>query len=299
MKKFFSVLLCLLLAVSAALCGCGDGSSQSSTAAEKTPLTIDSEKNYKYTTREIWCENNGNKIYGIAYIPDTGHTVPLMITCHGLGTNHESGIGYAKHYAEKGIAAYCFDFCGGTKSSDINKSDGKSTDMSVMTEVTDLEAVINTARTWDFVDSGRIFLQGGSMGGLVSAITGLRQQNKVAGLILLYPAFGIYNFIRYAYPSYDDINGTMEIVDDMVVGEAFFRDLWNYDAMEHIKDFKKPVFIIQGTDDGIVKPEMTEKASKLYPDCEYKTIDGAGHGFGGDDLDKAADYALEFLYKNC
>ena len=296
--KNLSILLSLLIVLSAVLCGCGGGSSQSSTV-EKTPLTIDSEKKYKYTTREIWCDNNGKKIYGVAYIPETEHTVPLVISSHGLGTNHESGIGYAKHYAEKGIATYCFDFCGGTKSTDTNKSDGKSTDMSVMTEVSDLEAVINAAQTWDFVDTERIFLQGGSMGGLVSAITGLKQQDKVAGLILLYPAFGIYNFIHYAYSSPDDINGTMEIVDDMVVGEAFFRDLWDYDAMEHIKDFKKPVIIIQGSDDDIVKPEMSENASKLYPDCEYKVIDGAGHGFGGNDLDQAADYALEFLYKHC
>ena len=102
----------------------------------------------------------------------------------------------------------------------------------------------------------------------------------------------------YAYNSPDDISGTMEIVDGMTVGEAFFRDLWDYDAMEHIKDFKKPVIIIQGSDDDIVKPEMSEKASKLYPDCEYKVIDGAGHGFGGKELDQAAEYALEFLFKN-
>lgn len=300
MKKLSSILLALLVVLSAALCGCGNGENQISaeSAKEETTLTVDREKSYKYNTREIWCDNNGNKIYGIAYIPETDQKCPLVITCHGLGTNHESGVGYAEHYAEKGIAAYCFDFCGGTKSGDTNKSDGKSTDMSVMTEVSDLEAIINTAQTWDFVDSSRIFLQGGSMGGLVSAITGLKQQDKVAGLILLYPAFGIYNFIHYAYKSPDEISGTMEIVDGMTVGEAFFRDLWDYDAMEHIKDFKKPVIIIQGSDDDIVKPEMSEKASKLYPDCEYKVIDGAGHGFGGKELDQAAEYALEFLFKN-
>lgn len=303
MKKLLSVLLSALIISATLLCGCSaDNQSSSGTtksAEEKSPIKLDSTKSYSYNTREIWCENNGNKIYGVAYIPDTDEKVPLVITCHGLGTNHEAGIGYAKHYAEKGIAAYTFDFCGGTKSTDTNKSDGKSTDMSVMTEVSDLEAVLNTALTWDFVDKDRVFFQGGSMGGLVSSIAGLRQQGKIAGLILLYPAFGIYNFIHYAYSSYDSISGTMEIVSDMVIGEAFAKDLWDYDVKEHLAEFTKPVIIIQGTEDDIVLPETAEQAAGLYPDCELKMIEGAGHGFGGEELDQAANYALEYLYKNC
>ena len=252
-----------------------------------------------YTQREIWLENEGQRIYGIAYIPDTNKKCPLVITCHGLGTNHEAGIGYAEHYAKIGVAAYTFDFCGGTKSSDTNKSDGKSTDMSVMTESADLEAVFNTAQTWDFVDTSRIFFQGGSQGGLVSAITGVRLKDKIAGMILLYPAFGMYDFVHRAYPSYESISGTMEIVNDMVIGEAFGKDLWNYDVREHLSEFTKPVIIIQGTEDNIVLPSVTEQAAKLIPNCEMKLINGAGHGFGGAELDEAANYAMEYLYKNC
>lgn len=295
----FAIIICLSL-----LCGCSQNAAQSKSgasqsAAEKEPITLEKGKTYKYYTKEIWCDNNGKKIYGVAYIPDTDKKVPLVITCHGLGTNHEAGIGYAKHYAENGIAAYTFDFCGGTKSTDTNKSDGKSTEMSVMTESADLEAVFNSALSWDFVDSKRVFFQGGSQGGLVSAITGIRLQDKIAGLILLYPAFGMYDFIHYAYPSYDAISGTMEIVNDMVIGEAFAKDLWDYDVRQHLAEFKKPVIIIQGTEDDIVRPDTAKQAAGLYPDCELKMIDGAGHGFGGEELDEAASYALEYLYKHC
>lgn len=304
MRKITAITVSAIIICLSVLCGCSQNNSQSQSettqaAAKKEPLTLEKGKTYKYYTKEIWCENNGKKIYGVAYIPDTDKKSPLVITCHGLGTNHESGIGYAKHYAENGIATYTFDFCGGTKSSDTNKSDGKSTEMSVMTESADLEAVLNSALSWDFVDSKRVFFQGGSQGGLVSAITGIRLQNKIAGLILLYPAFGMYDFIHYAYPSYDSISGTMEIVNDMVIGEAFAKDLWDYDVRQHLAEFKKPVIIIQGTEDDIVLPSVTEQAAKLIPNCEYKTIDGAGHGFGGEDLDKAAEYALDYLFKHC
>lgn len=304
MRKITAITVSAIIICLSLLCGCSQNNSQSQSettqaAAEKEPLTLEKGKTYKYYTKEIWCENNGKKIYGVAYIPDTDKKTPLVITCHGLGTNHESGIGYAKHYAENGIATYTFDFCGGTKSSDTNKSDGKSTEMSVMTESADLEAVLNSAVSWDFVDSKRVFFQGGSQGGLVSAITGVRLKDKIAGMILLYPAFGMYDFVHRAYASYDSISGTMEIVNDMVIGEAFGKDLWNYDVREHLHEFTKPVIIIQGTEDDIVLPSVTEQAAKLIPNCEYKTIDGAGHGFGGKDLDKAAEYALEYLYKHC
>ena len=307
MKKITAVIIAAVMLISAFLCGCSgskEESSQAQPSAEasseaKTALKLENGKTYKYTSREIWCENNGKKIYGVAYIPDTDQKVPLVIACHGLGTNHESGIGYAEHYAKFGVATYTFDFCGGTKSSDTNKSDGKSTDMSVMTESADLEAIFNTAQTWDFVDTNRIFFQGGSQGGLVSAITGVRLKDKIAGMILLYPAFGMYDFVHRAYPSYESISGTMEIVNDMVIGEAFGKDLWNYDVREHLSEFTKPVIIIQGSEDSIVRPEMTEQAAKLIPNCEYKIVDGAGHGFGGAELDEAAGYAMEYLYKNC
>ena len=290
MKKITAIILSALFICTSLLCGCSSEESKpqsssaeaSSTVKEKEALALEKGTTYTFKTKEIWCENNGNKIYGIAYIPDTNKKCPLVITCHGLGTNHEAGIGY-----------------GGTKSSDTNKSDGKSTDMSVMTESSDLEAVFNTAQTWDFVDTSRIFFQGGSQGGLVSAITGVRLKDKIAGMILLYPAFGMYDFVHRAYPSYESISGTMEIVSDMVIGEAFGKDLWNYDVREHLSEFTKPVIIIQGTEDSIVLPSVTEQAAKLIPNCEMKLINGAGHGFGGAELDEAADYAMEYLYKNC
>ncbi len=32
---------------------------------------MDTGKKYSYRTEEIWCDNNGKQIYGIAYIPNT------------------------------------------------------------------------------------------------------------------------------------------------------------------------------------------------------------------------------------
>ena len=52
---------------------------------------------------------------------------------------------YAKAMAEMGYVSYCFDFCGGCVIK--GKSDGSTTEMSVLTEVKDLEAVIRYAQS--------------------------------------------------------------------------------------------------------------------------------------------------------
>ena len=60
--------------------------------------------------------------------------------------------------------------------------------MSVLTEASDLSAVLDAAKAWPFVDSDKIFLLGGSQGGLVTIITGCERQDELAGMMLMYPA---------------------------------------------------------------------------------------------------------------
>ena len=115
-----------------------------------------------YRTEEIWCQNGAGSIYGIAYIPDTNSKVPLVIFSHELGNNHESGIRYAERLAQNGYAAYVFDFRGGSAPGTQNRSSGTSHEMSVLTEASDLEAVLKGAKSGGFAESGNVFLLGGS-----------------------------------------------------------------------------------------------------------------------------------------
>lgn len=301
MKRLF--ILCLLMVLGTVFQGCSDKkpaspeniSSASGATGASSPVT-DQNKTYDYEVKEIWCKNGGNKIYGQAFIPKTGGKLPLIITSHGLGANYESGASYAKKYAPRGFAVYTFDFCGGSNKNNPNKSDGSNLEMSVMTEVSDLEAVLKTAKTWDFVDTGKIFLQGGSQGGLVSAITGIKHEDEISGLILLYPAFGMYDFVHGFY-DYDNVPEEIEI-SSMTVGKNFVTDLWDYDAREYLPDFEKPVIIIQGGDDDIVLPSSSISANELLPNSEYHEIKGAGHGFSGEKHTEAANLAIDFIFKH-
>ena len=296
MKKSI-ILLAAAMILTAAAAGCKSNaekseSSSASAADQTSAAVIDSDTASDYEVREIYCDNNGKKIYGEAYIPKGGGRFTTVLTSHGLGSNHESGASYAKKYAPKGYAVYTFDFCGGSNTNNENKSDGSPLEMSVMTEVSDLEAVLSAAKSWEFVDPDRIYLQGGSQGGLVSAITGIKHQDEIAGMILLYPAFGMYDLVC----SFDDETLEDEIqVGSMTVGKNFVTDLRDYDVREHLYEFTKPVLVLQGSEDGTVLPEFTEEATKLFPDAEYYVIEGAGHGFSGEHHDEASKRALGFL----
>jgi dienelactone hydrolase len=132
---------------------------------------------YRFNTREIFANNNGKNIFGIVYIPiNAGTKMPTVIYSHGYGGNNSGGRIYAEALAKKGIAVYCFDFCGGGNQS---RSDGKTTDMSVFTEKSDLEAVISMMKAQDFVDSNNLFLMGISQGGMVSAMAAAEQSNAI------------------------------------------------------------------------------------------------------------------------
>ncbi|MDR1735950.1 MAG: alpha/beta hydrolase, partial [Oscillospiraceae bacterium] len=110
-------------------------------AQEKTfEITGNGSQQDRYTVTNLNTERDGLNIYGVSVLP-AGYTegkLPVVIFSHGfLGNNTiQRDIAYA--FAERGIASYCFDFCGGSMTS---KSDGSFYDLSMLTEVEDLHAV--------------------------------------------------------------------------------------------------------------------------------------------------------------
>ena len=245
-----------------------------------------------YSQKEIWLENEGQRIYGIAYIPDTEGKVPLAILSHGLGGSYTSCLAEAEQYATHGIAAYAFDFRGGGGS----RSDGSTTQMSVMTEVSDLEAVLAAARTWNFVDTDRIVLNGFSQGGIVSAITAARHPDEVAGLILDYPAFLVHDAVHEQFASLEDVPDEYYF-NWVYAGRAYAADMWDYDVYGEIGSYTKHVLLMHGDSDTIVPISYAEQAAEIYPDVEYHVIRGAGHGFHGSTFEESMELTFAYLQR--
>ena len=250
-----------------------------------------------YRTEEIWCQNGAGSIYGIAYIPDTNSKVPLVIFSHELGNNHESGVRYAERLAQNGYAAYVFDFRGGSAPGTQNRSSGTSHEMSVLTEASDLEAVLEAAKGWSFVDSGRVFLLGGSQGGLVTIITGSRHQNEIAGMMLMYPALSAKeDHSVNRYHAKDEVPEDVGLFGGwMHVGRNYITDLWDIDFNAMLASYSGKVLLLHGDRDGTVPLSWSEDAARIIPDCEFHVISGGGHEFFGQPFEEALAYILSYL----
>ena len=103
------------------------------------------------------CQREGLIIRGTEYRP-RGKNPPIAIVSHGLNEGQNGVKKYAHFLAKRGYVAYCFDFCGGM--AEKCESDGETTAMTVLTEVADLEAVMEYAKSKPYVNSNRILLMG-------------------------------------------------------------------------------------------------------------------------------------------
>ncbi len=298
MKK--CVILFSLIFVFVSLCACGASAPHAqqdktdSVIGEDTSVSFEDVpvEYYEYEIVKKDCERDGLNISGEAYVPKREGKLPLVIFAHELGSTHRSGIPYAECLANHGIAAYVFDFCGGSVSS---RSDGSTVGMSVMTEAADMEAVLEAAQQWDFVDSDKIVLIGASQGGVASAVVAAREPEKVNGLVLLYPAFVIRDTVQDEFDSIDEVPEQFNFNGWIMVGRNYVTDVWDYDVYAEMKNFQKPVLLLHGNRDSLVDISYSERAAEAYPDAELEVLDGAGHGFYGNSFEIAMDYILSYL----
>lgn len=295
------VVFCLLTGCSAADAG-GGSRSESQPAASGLNNTDTAQQpggeamsEYTYATQEIWVQNGDRRIYGIAYIPDANGKVPLVIFSHELGNDHTSGVRYAERLAKAGYGAYVFDFCGGTVGG--NKSDGTNKGMSILTEASDLEAVLESAKSWEFVDADRIALLGGSMGGLVTTVVGTGHQDEIAGMILLYPALSAKaDSGAEQYKSEDDVPEDVSLFGGWIhVGKNYIIDLWKVDFNQLLSSYQGHMLLLHGDKDGTVPISWSEDVKDIIPDCEFHVIRNGGHEFFGQPFEDAMSYILPYL----
>ena len=248
-----------------------------------------------YTTQEIWVSNGGQKIYGVAYVPNGAGKAPLVIFSHELGRDHTSGERYAERLAKAGYAAYVFDFRGGTVGG--NRSDGTNKEMSILTEASDLEAVLNAAKTWEFVDASKIVLLGGSMGGLVTTVVGSSHQDEIAGMMLMYPALSAKaDSGAERYGQDGEVPEDVSLFGGWIhVGRNYITDLRQADFNQLLSSYRGHMLLIHGDKDATVPISWSEEASKIIPDCEFHVIEGGGHEFFGQPFEDAMSHILAYL----
>ena len=230
--------------------------------------------------QELKVQRDGLNIRGKIY-GDTSEKRPVFILSHGYLANQSMCTKYAKLLADMGFISVTFDFCGGGV---ISSSDGKSENMTVLTEVEDLTAVVDYISAQDYTDS--ISLLGCSQGGLVSAMLTKKLKDRIKSLVLMYPALCIPDDARKGKMmlfSFDpnNIPDILCTVPMKISGE-YAKTIIDMDPYAEIGGFDGPVLYLHGTADRIVDIEYARKAHVLYPNCRYHEIEGGGHIFRGE-----------------
>lgn len=241
---------------------------------------------------EYTCKRGDLSIYCRAYLPDERMDKnTTVIMCNGFNGVYRSNIKYARMFERAGIASFLFDFCGGAMES---RSDGTMTDMSVLTEKADLNTVIDFVLGLDFVDRDNVFLMGKSQGGLVSALTAVDNSDRIKGLILLYPAFGIPDTAKRFSAEHGRIPEKIKILGGEI-GRKYYYDVVELNVFGIIGGYKNSTLILHGDSDELVSLEYSVRALDVYDSAELKVLPGAGHGFSGSDAEKAGEYIIDFI----
>lgn len=230
---------------------------------------------------------DGKVIRGMIFRPDQeGESFPAVIFSHGFGSNYSELIHHGDEYSQNGIVIVFFDFCGGGFTS---TSEGIMSEMTVDTEVMDLNTVLDKVIELPYVDKSSVYLQGESMGGLVTAMVAAKRKDDIKGIVLWYPAFIIPDDAKKRRKT-----GNTTIFG-YVVSEEFDRAAIGLDVAKYQKAFDKPVLIVHGDKDSVVPLSYSSEAVKNYHDVTLKVIPGAGHGFDGEDSKSARRMSLSFV----
>lgn len=256
------------------------------------------------------CKRDRLTIRGTMYRPKGDH-LSIAIVCHGFMAWQDSVKHYAAFLAEMGYAAFTFDFCGGSVMN--GKSDGKTTEMSVLTETQDLEAVIEYVRNLSYTDPEKILLMGCSQGGFVSALVAAKNNFPIEKLVLFYPALCIPDNARagkmmMARFDPQNVPDTFHC-GPMKLGRCYAMDVMQMDAFAEIKNYAGRVCIVHGTKDKVVDVSYANRAAEAYKSTmpigmqeservQLHFIDGGEHMFSKKHDVIAMKFLKEFAAKH-
>ena len=260
-----------------------------------------------FTSVVTWTKNGDMNIYGKFYYPegfDESQTYPTVIMSHGLGSKAEmvERAQWPQAVVKEGFVVYAFDYCGGGRNSN---SDGDYMNMSIMTEKSDLNAVMDFVKGQSFVDNDNLFLFGQSQGGMVSALTAAERPDDVKAMVLVYPAFCIVHDLHEFIPDLNEVTG--DVIDTAMgqLGAIYAKDAYDLDVMETIAGYDGDVMIIHGLADNTVPYEFSVEAmNTAYAEANSELLLLTGKSVHGFEMvyDEGRETALqagkEFLVKH-
>ena len=246
--------------------------------------------------KEFFIENDGIRLHAKLDMPeniqDGSEKCPLVIVIHGFTGHMEENhiVAVAKAANAAGFAALRAEMYG------HGKSDGKFEDHTLYKWVTNALAVIDYAKTLDFVSD--LYLCGHSQGGLLTMLVGGMRADDLKALIPLSPAWMIPDGARQGNllgQSFDPLHVPAYLeADDRRLGGNYILVAQTIHVEDEIERFHGPVLIVQGDRDEAVPLEYAQRAGELYDDARLVIIPGDTHCFDYH-LEMMTDAVREFL----
>lgn len=256
---------------------------------------IDFLKNGLRRPLEVHIDGSKGKLVGTIQRASEGSSA-VTIVCHGLtgNRNEDHIVAVADALKNNGISSVRFDFNG------HGDSDGHLSDMTITSELEDLDKIYDYVRGLDWVNRKKISIVGHSQGGLICGLfAGEKGYPAIHAAVLLAPAACIPFMAREGvlFGNKFDVNSipdSVKLWGNSFVGKDYLADAAGIDVYKCTSNFKGPMLIIQGSNDD---PQIY-KYARLYPKyvsrAEYRELEGLSHCFS-EDLKTPARLTADFL----
>ena len=202
---------------------------------------------------------------------------PLVILLHGLTSakDRPHTLLAAEAMREAGFATLRFDLYG------HGESGGEFRKHTLNKWISNTLAVIDHVRGLGYTD---LWLSGHSQGGLVAALAGAMERDRVRGLILRAPAFMIPHGAREGSLlgrdfDPDHIPDDIPVIKGLTLSGNYLREAQAISVEDAADRFRNPVLILQGDEDDLVPAESVKEMAARYADCDLVLLHGETHHF--------------------
>jgi acetyl esterase/lipase len=275
----------------------------------------------KIIENKVLLGTSGREFSFDLYLPDSSDMKfhPCLIFAHGFKGFKDWGHWYkiAEKFAESGYAFLKFNFShnGVTAEHPTDFCDFDAFgNNNFSKELADTENVI----TWlyknaenYFIDKHKIVMVGHSRGGPIAILTAAKD-NRIAALI----TWASVSELNYAWQNsvfIKEWKSKGEIITTNArtgqklpmyyqLYEDFEKHAAEFSVKNALKNFSKPFFILQGTDDIAIEPDSGDYLKKHASTARLQMIEGADHVFGGQHpfpKDKELPYHSVLLIQHC
>lgn len=229
--------------------------------------------------KEFYINHDGIKLHAKLEFPEKKQDkYPLVIVVHGF-TGHMEEVhirAIAKALNENNYATLRVELYG------HGKSDGEFKNHTVLHWILELTAVIDYARSLEFVTD--LYLTGHSQGGAAVVLTAALKSDALKAIMPLAPAMLLKdgatsgNFLGMQFDP-EHIPDEVMLSDGRSLSGNYFRVNRFLPFEDAIKSFRKPVLIVHADADEAVPVHYARELAAAYENATLKIIPGDNHGF--------------------